>query len=135
MYCFLSPRASANFSRGEDGIGAWTVIIRDTQENQYNGTLVDWSITLWGVAIDADKAVLHPLPGEEHKTPSHHPTSTAALVTTTDLPSTHHVQATGNPSGHLDRPVNSKPTAEGSDPFEPESTDTDGLSHISTAVV
>lgn len=96
---------------GEDGDGIWAVIIRDTRENEFSGKLVNWSIALWGEAIDADLAKLHPLPEEKQKLPVSQTAS--AHHTTTELPSEYpedHAVATGNPADHLDRPVNSKPT-------------------------
>jgi kexin len=30
--------------------------VKDTEENQFKGTFIDWRLKLWGEAIDADKA-------------------------------------------------------------------------------
>jgi kexin len=90
------------------------VVIRDKQDNEYNGTFIDWSITLWGEAVDAEKAKLHPLPGEESKTLVHHPQPThtaSAIITSLSSTSSSIIHATGNPSNHIDRPVNVKPTS------------------------
>ncbi|KAI5821099.1 peptidase S8/S53 domain-containing protein [Pyronema omphalodes] len=100
---------------GESGVGTWSVIVRDTRENQYNGTLVDWSLILWGEAINAEVAELHPLPGEEGQQKAKPRPTTTADAATTMLPSTHpadHSEATGNPADHPNRPVNSKPTSD-----------------------
>lgn len=40
---------------GEDGVGNWTVVIRDEQINTYSGALVDWSISLWGESTENSK--------------------------------------------------------------------------------
>ena len=135
-----SPQPSTDRpSRGESGVGTWTVIVRDTKENQYNGSLIDWSITLWGEVINADKAELHPLPGEEGKHGKPHesrPMVTAGYVATTELPSTHpsdNVDTTGIPEGHPERPVNSKPTAAPvPDMPEQDEGDSKGLSNAAT---
>lgn len=99
--------------RGEDGVGTWTVTIMDGIENEVSGTLVDWRITLWGEAIDAEKAELLPLPGssEDDDSETTTPTSTAE-VKTTNLPTTTSsdtTRVTENPTDHATRPVNSKP--------------------------
>ncbi|KAL7276153.1 pheromone processing endoprotease [Rhizina undulata] len=100
---------------GEDGVGTWTIIVKDTVENQKNGSLIDWRLTLWGEAIDADKAELLPLPGDSTNDTEGgiaHPTSTVEAETTV-LPeptSTGEPKVTENPTDHITRPVNSKPT-------------------------
>lgn len=99
--------------RGEDGVGTWTVTIMDGIENEVNGTLVDWRITLWGEAVDAEKAELLPLPGSSEDDDSNTATPTSiANVKTTNLPTTTSsdtTRVTENPTDHATRPVNSKP--------------------------
>ncbi|MCJ1479014.1 hypothetical protein MMC13_007698 [Lambiella insularis] len=94
---------------GEPGVGDWTVIVKDTIENEHSGTFTDWRITLWGESIDPAKAQPHPMP-TDHDDDDHDVVSAVVSTTTlasvasqTDLPST--------PSDHPDRPVNEKPTA------------------------
>lgn len=103
-------------TRGEDGVGTWTVIIKDGVENDITGTLVDWSITLWGEAIDAGKAKLLPLPGGNEAggkdTATESVSTSTADVKTAELPTSKLstvAEITGNPTNHVTRPVNSKP--------------------------
>ncbi|KAF6838296.1 pheromone processing endoprotease kex2 [Colletotrichum musicola] len=105
---------------GESGIGKWTVIVKDSQENEHKGTFVDWHLKLWGESIDASKAKLLPMPTEEDD-------NDHAIVATTSLPAattsiTHPAQATDNqpaatPSDHPDRPTKVKPS-DGATPAE-----------------
>ncbi|KAF6815999.1 pheromone processing endoprotease kex2 [Colletotrichum sojae] len=105
---------------GESGIGKWTVIVKDSQENEHKGTFVDWHLKLWGESIDASKAKLLPMPTEEDD-------NDHAIVATTSLPAattsiTHPAQATdnqpaANPSDHPDRPTKVKPS-DGATPAE-----------------
>ncbi|KAK3394497.1 peptidase S8/S53 domain-containing protein [Podospora didyma] len=99
---------------GESGVGKWTIIVKDTQVNEHNGTFTDWHLKLWGESIDASKAKLLPMPTEEDD-------NDHALVATTTLPATittilpdpgvvDHPHITATPSDHPERPVNSKPT-------------------------
>ncbi|KAI5847198.1 peptidase S8/S53 domain-containing protein [Morchella snyderi] len=101
---------------GEDGVGTWTVIIKDGMENDVTGTLVDWRITLWGEAIDAAKAKLLPLPGvneaEDNDVASSPISTLTPAVKTTRLPTstpTTPAMPTENPTDHVTRPVNEKP--------------------------
>ncbi|KAG0638631.1 peptidase S8/S53 domain-containing protein [Tuber brumale] len=100
---------------GEEATGTWTIIIKDTVVNEQTGSLIDWSLTLWGEAIDADKAKPLPLPGGDGDKnlgtdPIH---TTTAQASTTELPSMTSTadpsKVTENPSDHADRPVNEKP--------------------------
>ncbi|KAI1811829.1 peptidase S8/S53 domain-containing protein [Poronia punctata] len=50
---------------GESGVGTWTIIIRDTVVNDFNGTFIDWHLKLWGEVKDESKAKLLPMPTEE----------------------------------------------------------------------
>lgn len=103
-------------TRGEDGVGTWTIIIKDGVENEFSGSLIDWSITLWGEAVDAEKAKLLPLPGgneaEDQNSGAGTVSTSTADAQTTDLPtstSSNIIAVTGDPTDHVTRPINSKP--------------------------
>ncbi|KAF2146820.1 uncharacterized protein K452DRAFT_294355 [Aplosporella prunicola CBS 121167] len=107
---------------GESGVGTWTVIVKDTVENEYTGTFTDWKLRLWGECKDAASQQLLPMP-TEHDDDDHdvivvdpHTTS-ISVPTATGSPE-------GNPSDHPDRPVKPKPTASGAAviPSKPGST-------------
>ena len=95
--------------------------------NEFNGTFVDWKITLWGECIDPAKQSLRPMP-TEHDDDNHDiisavvsTTTLAAIPSATELPA--------QPSDHIDRPVNSKPgsvtsTSVSGTVAEPSSTST-----------
>ncbi|KAL1311631.1 hypothetical protein AAFC00_001741 [Neodothiora populina] len=96
---------------GEDGIGTWTVIVKDTVQNEHSGRFTDWRLKFWGEAEDAAKQKLLPLPTESEDD-DHDVETTSAVVGTTsvDVP-THTGTPVGNPTDHIDRPVNSKTSA------------------------
>lgn len=50
--------------RDENPVGTWTLRVRDRQDNGHNGTLLSWSMQLWGSAIDATLAEPYRLPGD-----------------------------------------------------------------------
>lgn len=92
------------------------MVIKDGVENEVSGTLLDWRITLWGEAIDADKAELLPLPGSNEDSDENSGitiiSTSTARAETTYLPtstSSDDADVTGNPTDHVTRPVNSKP--------------------------
>lgn len=96
--------------RGESGIGKWSIVVKDTNVNDHNGSFTDWRLTLWGECIDPSKQELLPLPAEgdddDHNVVSAAPTFVSinpGPTDTADLPA--------NPTDHQDRPVNAKPTA------------------------
>ena len=96
--------------RGENGIGNWTVIVKDTVVNGKRGTFQDWKMTLWGECIDESKASLLPMPTEKDdddddavETVSASRTSISAGISPTPT-------VTENPTDHPGRPVNAKPT-------------------------
>jgi kexin len=68
-------------SRGEAGIGNWTVIVEDCQQNELHGTFLDWRLNLWGESLDAEHQTRHPYPNEDD---DNHET-TSAIVSTTYL--------------------------------------------------
>ena len=101
---------------GESGIGKWTVIAKDTNVNDHNGTFIDWRLKFYGEAIDPKKTSLLPLPNKnddddhdviETQTASHHTTSVAVPTETGRPP--------GNPDDHQHRPVASKITTTAAD--------------------
>jgi len=113
--------------RGESGIGEWTVILKDTQVNEHNGTFIDWKLTLWGECIDASKQDFLPMP-TEHDDDDHEVTTTASVATTSiSLGSSPTGGSVANPTDHIDRPVNEKPSA------TPSAIDTPTTSPTSTA--
>lgn len=95
---------------GEDGVGKWTVIVKDTLKgNKKTGEFTDWKLRLWGECIDASKQKLRPMPNEhdddDHDVIDDHP----AHTTSVSLPSSSPPPAI-NPSDVPDRPVNQKPS-------------------------
>jgi kexin len=95
---------------GEDGIGKWTVVVKDThKDNGKTGVFTDWKLRLWGECIDPSKQKLLPLPTEhdddDHDVIDDHP----AHTTSVSLPSSSPPPAV-NPSDVPDRPVNQKPS-------------------------
>ncbi|KAL9099449.1 MAG: hypothetical protein Q9163_005051 [Psora crenata] len=93
---------------GENGLGKWSVVVKDTTVNEHNGTFTDWRLTLWGECIDPNIQEPLPMPTEtddDHDVISVSPTFVSV---TPGEP-----QPTGpviNPTDHQDRPVNAKPT-------------------------
>jgi kexin len=98
--------------RGESGIGKWTLVVKDTEVNDNNGTFIDWHLKLWGEAIDPK--LTKPLPMPEESDDDNH----NDIIATTTISATHTSVAVistdssmaGNPTNHPDRPVNAKPT-------------------------
>lgn len=99
--------------RGESGVGTWTIVVKDTNVNEFSGKFVDWHLKLWGESRDASKATLLPMPTEEDD-------NDHALIATTTLPATFTtIPPATDPSSSTvpadatdvpNRPVNSKPT-------------------------
>ena len=94
---------------GETKAGNWTVVVKDTVENNKVGTLTDWRLKLYGESIDEKSQGILPLP-EEHEDDNHDKEqSTTGLTTTTPLsqpPSSSITVTTGLPT----RPTIAKPT-------------------------
>lgn len=90
-------------------MGKWNIVVKDTNVNEHNGTFTDWRITLWGECIDPSIQGLHPMPTEtdddDHDVISAE-VSTATVATV--KPEESHLD---NPTNHINRPVNVKPTA------------------------
>ncbi|KIX01678.1 uncharacterized protein Z518_09404 [Rhinocladiella mackenziei CBS 650.93] len=92
---------------GESGIGNWTVIVKDTKENEFNGTFIDWRLNLWGESINPQIQGLHPLP-DEHD--DDHETATAAVSTTSIEAESEPTSLPATPTDHIDRPTKPKPS-------------------------
>jgi kexin len=97
---------------GEDGIGNWTVIVKDTINNDKNGSLTDWRLKLYGEAIDGTNQGLLPLPNEsddnDHEVISATP-STTSITLPTPPPTTPPT------SSHPTRPAIPKPSTDAGD--------------------
>lgn len=91
---------------GENGLGEWTVIVKDTKVDSNTGTFTDWRLKLWGESIDGDKQELLPLPNEYDD--DDHDREDAEVGTTSVAVPTVTGQPQGNPTDHIDRPINSK---------------------------
>lgn len=117
--------------RGEKGLGTWTVVLKDTVVNDFNGTFVDFHLKLWGESIDASKAVLLPMPNE-HDDDNHAEiisTTTIAGITQAVTPLPTASVLPGNPTDHPDRPINVKP----SNTASPEISSTATSAPVATA--
>ena len=88
-------------------MGEWTIIVKDTEVNDFSGKFVDWRLNLWGEAIDGTHQLLHPLP-EEHD--DDHPYEDAHVATTTVEPAPVKTEPpASSQDDYHDRPVNQKP--------------------------
>jgi len=96
--------------RGESGIGKWSVVVKDTNVNEHNGSFTDWKLTLWGECIDPSKQELLPLPAEGDDD-DHEVVSAAPSFVSVNLGPTDTAELPANPTDHQHRPVNAKPTA------------------------
>ncbi|KAK0618528.1 peptidase S8/S53 domain-containing protein [Bombardia bombarda] len=95
---------------GESGVGTWTIVVKDPNVNEHNGTFVDWHLKLWGESKDASKAKLLPMPTEEDDNDHALVSTTTVAATTTSLPPQTIATVTGKPTDQPDRPVNNKPS-------------------------
>jgi kexin len=94
---------------GEDGVGEWTVIVRDRTVDEKTGSLTDWRLKLFGESIDAVKAGLLPMPNEHDDDDHDVVYSTTAAVSTAPVTP---ITSTPLPDGsdHPTRPAIPKPT-------------------------
>ncbi|KAL8734221.1 MAG: hypothetical protein Q9166_001707 [cf. Caloplaca sp. 2 TL-2023] len=93
---------------GETGVGKWSIVVKDTVVNEHSGTFTDWKLTLWGECIDASKQELLPMPTDHDD--DDHDVMSAGVSTTSITPGAEQTDSPANPSDHIDRPVNAKPT-------------------------
>lgn len=93
---------------GESGEGSWTVIVKDTVENEHSGTLVDWKLNLFGESVDPSIQGLLPMPNERDD--DAHDSEDAVASTASISAPTSTRTPVDNPSGHIDRPINFKPS-------------------------
>jgi kexin len=106
---------------GEKGIGKWTVIVKDTEDNEFTGTFTDWKLRLWGECIDASKQKPRPMPtaqdDDDHDVIDDHPAHTTSIVI--PPPSSIPTEA---PTNLPDRPVNTKPSGTAGPLLSPSTT-------------
>ncbi len=99
--------------RGESGIGKWTIIVKDTVVNEFQGTFTDWHLKLWGESINASKSKLLPMPTDDDDDDHDKIATTTVAASTTTLPPSVSTSVSDmpspNPTDHPDRPT--KPTA------------------------
>ncbi|OAQ76599.1 KEX1 protease precursor [Purpureocillium lilacinum] len=113
---------------GETGVGKWTLVVRDTKENEHNGTFIDWHLKLWGESIDADKTTLLPMPNADddadHDKISSTVTPPAATSTVPAAPEPTHEDTVTKPTDHPERPTKpaAKPTPVATDDPHAEAT-------------
>ena len=93
-------------ARGEPGVGKWSVVVKDTNVNENNGTFTDWKLTLWGECIDAIIQELLPMPEDEDENQD----TISAEVSTATISTGSGEIGLANPTGHISRPINAKPT-------------------------
>lgn len=94
-------------NRGEDGVGKWTVVIKDAVSNEHKGTFTDFHMKLWGEAIDAEKATKLPMPSDDDDKDHAKVVTTTKIAATTSM--TH--SAVSHPTeaaDHPDRPTKAK---------------------------
>jgi len=93
---------------GESGVGEWTITVKDTVENEHNGTLIDWRLNLFAECQDAANQGMLPFPNESDDD-EHDREDAVASTTVVSLSSTSALP-TPLPTDHIDRPINSRPT-------------------------
>ena len=96
-------------ARGETGLGKWSVVVKDMNVNDFSGDFTDWRITLWGESIDGSKQKMLPLPTDHDD--DDHDTIPADVDTTTFPIDSMQTDLPTQPSDHIDRPVNARPTS------------------------
>ncbi|KAL8672136.1 MAG: hypothetical protein Q9168_003380 [Polycauliona sp. 1 TL-2023] len=94
---------------GETGIGEWSIVVKDTVVNEHNGTFTDWKLSLWGESKDGSKQGLLPMPTDRDD--EDHDVMSATVSTTSVSAGAEPTGHAANPTDHIDRPVNVKPTA------------------------
>ena len=95
---------------GESGEGEWTVVVKDTNVNEHEGSFTDWRLKLWGESRDAKIQDLLPMPNEDDDK-DHADAETPTVGTTSVAVPTETGKPEGNPDDHQHRPVNSKVSA------------------------
>jgi kexin len=93
---------------GEDGIGEWTVVVKDTVVNDHSGNFTDWRLKIFGESVDAKKTSLLPMPNADDD--DNHDSISASLVSTASIAIPTQTANLGDPSSHPTRPAIAKPT-------------------------
>lgn len=108
---------------GESGIGTWTVVVKDTNVNEHEGSFTDWKLRLWGECVNAAVQELLPMPNENDDD-DHDDVHLPGVATTSVAVPTATGDPAGNPDDHQDRPVNSKVSATATATGDPTDTAT-----------
>ncbi|WPH02395.1 Hypothetical protein R9X50_00525800 [Acrodontium crateriforme] len=95
---------------GESGVGDWTIVVKDTNVNDFTGNFTDWRLKLWGESSDGEKQDLLPLPTETDDD-DHDEVLTPIISTASVAVPSQTGSPEGNPDDHQDRPVNNKHTS------------------------
>ncbi|KAF5025671.1 hypothetical protein F66182_2277 [Fusarium sp. NRRL 66182] len=110
---------------GESGVGKWTIVVRDTEKNEFKGKFTDWRLKLWGEAIDADETTLLPMPNADDDDDHDKIVSTTTIAaSTTSVPPGTKPSLIDHPTDHPVRPTK---------PARPTSTDEEGPSSTDEA--
>ncbi|KAK5135415.1 hypothetical protein LTR08_005357 [Meristemomyces frigidus] len=92
----------------ESGVGTWTVVVKDTNVNEHEGSFTDWRLRLWGESIDGEAQELLPMPTEHDDDDHDDDADVPGIGTTSVAVPTETGSPAGNPTDHPNRPVNSK---------------------------
>lgn len=108
---------------GESGIGKWTIVVKDSVENDNKGTFTDWRIKLFGESIDESKQGLLPMPQQTDDKDHDKDVATGKIATTsvTHPAKPTHISTSGLPV----RPSIVKTT----DISVPSASPTSGIAH------
>ena len=90
-------------------MGEWSVVVKDTEVNENNGTFIDWRIKLFGECSDASKQEPFPMPSE-HDDDDHDVITGTPTYVSIDPSKGRPTSLPAVPSDHPDRPVNIKPS-------------------------
>lgn len=85
------------------------MVVKDTVENDHNGSFTDWRIRLFGECSDPTKQEPFPMP-TEHDDDDHDVISGSPTFVSIDPSKGQATSLPAIPSDHQDRPVNLKPT-------------------------